>query len=147
MVSGFFCAGSTRVFGTLIMIRLYMFTRCVKALGQGGLFLGGPCFFLAFLELLSKVLDLPDALTLRRQHRVDLRHDCRTFAHRRRHAFGRARASIADREYAGHAGLERQGGAAGRAAIRKTAAGQDEALVIGRNAIHEPAGIGIGAYE
>src|SRR5260370_4091079 len=48
-------------------------------------------------------------LLLEREHAVDLRHHGGAFADRRRNALGRARAHVADREHAGHAGLERQG--------------------------------------
>src|SRR5882672_8376040 len=76
---------------------------------------------------------------LQREHRVDLSDGGGTFSDGRRDAFGRARADIADGEHAGPAGLERQGGAAGRAgALGKVEAGEDEALGVHRRAAGEP---------
>src|SRR5712691_4077911 len=91
---------------------------------------------------------LSRVLRLECQHGVDLCHHGGTFSDRSRDAFGRARANISDREYAGQAGLERQGRTAnGIYAAGEVAAGEDEALVVYGNAVPEPGGVGIGADE
>src|SRR5262249_57450709 len=65
-----------------------------------------------------------------------------------RHALGRTGAHVADREHAGHAGLERQGAAAGAAStLCQVEAGEDEALVVDGDVVAEPARAGIGADE
>jgi hypothetical protein len=78
---------------------------------------------------------------------VDLGNDGGTLADRRRDAFGRAGADVADREHPGEGGLERQGGTAGARAVRAGEAGDDEPLGIHRHAVLEPPGVGIGADE
>src|SRR5919106_508237 len=91
---------------------------------------------------------LSDVLRLKREHRVDLRHNGGAFTDRRRDAFGRARAHVADREHAREAGLERQRGAAALTpAVGAGEAGEDEALVVHRRAVLEPDGIGVGPDE
>ena len=79
---------------------------------------------------------------------MNLRHDGGSFSDRSRNTLGRTCPHIADGEHTGPTGLERQDGAGIFASRARTiGAGNDEPLVIHRDAAIEPGGVRIGANE